>query len=742
MGKWTRRGFITAGVIGGAALVVGVAIRPGNQNSKVAKYVTVDGESLINIWVKIDENNHVTVIVPHSEMGQGAQTALTQMLADELDANWDDVSFIEAPAEDAYANGPMGKGFILGDTKIPEILVGSVDGLFMTVASAMHLQITGGSTSIRATGVYGMRVAGAAAREMLLEAASSEWSVPVSKLTAKNGIISDGERSASYAWFAAAAGQLQPPYSPKLKSADQFTIMGKSKPRLDIPSKVDGTAMFGIDAEVEGMVYATIMAAPVFGASVKTVNSDAANEMSGVIDVVNLDDAVAVVADSYWTAKKALATIKVEWHQTSPAKMDSDKIFAQFQNDIAAGVKNGEVSSDRNEGDSAGAFENASRIVEREYRVPYLAHACMEPMNALAMVADGHCEVWTGTQNPLGFKYQIAEALQLEAEHVTVNNFFMGGGFGRRATPDAAIQAAKISQRIGQPVKLIWSREEDIQHDHYRPAVVSQFRAALDANGQPTAWENHYVDKHEPAEAPLIPYSIANQTIGAVDSPTHVPFGPWRSVDHSQHGFFTESFIDELAAEAGQDPFTFRMEKLKGHPRHSKVLALAAEKGNWNAPLAKGQGRGIALQESFGTLVAEVVDVTVREGKVKVDKVTIAVDPGFAVSPDGLKAQMESGVIYGLTAALFGEITIKDGRVEQGNFDTYPMVRMDSAPEIETHIINSMETWGGAGEPGTPGIAPALANAIYAATGTRIRELPVSKYDLNVDFVEKNEVRS
>ncbi|MFT5141249.1 MAG: isoquinoline 1-oxidoreductase beta subunit [Rhodothermales bacterium] len=742
MGKWTRRGFITAGVVGGAALVVGIAIRPGNQNSNVAKYVTGDGESLINIWVKIDQNNHVTAIVPHSEMGQGAQTALTQMLADELDANWDDVSFVEAPAEDAYANGPMGKGFILGDTKIPEVLLGSVDGLFMTVASAMHLQITGGSTSIRATGVYGMRVAGAAAREMLLEAASSEWSVPVSKLTAKNGMISDGERSATYATFAAAAGQLQPPYSPKLKSADQFTIMGKSKPRLDIPSKVDGTAMFGIDAEVEGMVYATIMAAPVFGASVKSVNSDAASKMSGVIDVVNLDDAVAVVANSYWTAKKALATVKVEWQKTGPGKMDSDKIFAQFQNDITAGVKNGDVSSDRNEGDAASAFENANRIVEREYRVPYLAHACMEPMNALAMVADGHCEVWTGTQNPLGFKYQIAEALELEAEHVTVNNFFMGGGFGRRSTPDAAIQAAKISQRIGQPVKLIWSREEDIQHDHYRPAVVSQFRAALDASGQPTAWENHYVDKHEPAEAPLIPYSIANQAIGSVASPTHVPFGPWRSVDHSQHGFFTESFIDELAAEAGEDPFAFRMAKLKGHPRHSKVLALAAEKGNWSAPLAKGQGRGIALQESFGTLVAEVVDVTVREGKVNVDKVTIAVDPGFAVSPDGLKAQMESGVIYGLTAALFGEITIKDGRVEQGNFDSYPMVRMDSAPKIETHIINSMETWGGAGEPGTPGIAPALANAIYAATGTRIRELPVSKYDLNVEFVEKSEVRT
>ncbi|MFT5561710.1 MAG: isoquinoline 1-oxidoreductase beta subunit, partial [Litorivivens sp.] len=717
MGKWTRRGFITAGVVGGAALVVGVGIRPGNQNSKLAKYVVGDGEALINAWVKIDESNHVTAIIPHSEMGQGAQTALAQMLADELDAKWEDVSFIEAPAEDAYANYALGKGFVLGETQVPDILVGSVDGLFQTVANAVHLQITGGSLSVRATGVYGMRVAGAAARQMLLEAASAKWSVPISSLTTSEGMISDVNQSAPYSDFVAAAGQLQPPYTPELKSADQFKIMGQNKPRLDIPAKVDGTAVFGIDAEVEGMVYATVMAAPIFGAGVKSIDSDEATAMAGVIDVVNLDDAVAVVADSYWTAKKALAKVNVEWQQVTASAVDSDKIFAQFQADITKAVAEGNVTSDLEIGDAGAAFEGANRIVEREYRVPYLAHACMEPMNALASVKDGACEIWTGTQNPLGFKHEIAAALEMDSDNVTVNNHTMGGGFGRRATPDAAIQAARISQSVKQPVKLIWSREEDIQHDTYRPAVVSRFRAALDASGQPTAWENQYVEKHEPVEAPLIPYGIANQAIGSVESKTHVPFGPWRSVDHSQHGFFTESFMDELAVEAGQDPFEFRMQKLKGQPRHRKVLALAAEKGNWAAPLGEGQGRGIAFQESFGSLVAEVVEVTVREGQVKVDKVTVVVDPGFAVSPDGLTAQMESGVIYGLTAAMYGEISIQDGRVEQGNFDSYPMVRMDSAPVIETHIINSMEAWGGAGEPGTPGIAPALTNAIYAATG-------------------------
>jgi isoquinoline 1-oxidoreductase beta subunit len=318
----------------------------------------------------------------------------------------------------------------------------------------------------------------------------------------------------------------------------------------------------------------------------------------------------------------------------------------------------------------------------------------------------------------------------------------MGGGFGRRATPDAAIQAAQISKAVGLPVKLIWSREEDVQHDHYRPAVASNFRAALGENGLPVAWENQFVDKHEPAEATHIPYAIANQNIFYTDSPTHVPFGAWRSVDHSQHGFFVESFIDELAVEAGQDPYQYRRKLLGQEPRLLNVLDRVAKESNWETPIGKNRGRGIALQESFGSIVAEVVEVSVDKGSISVDRVVIAVDPGFAVAPDGLKAQMESGVIFGLTAALYGEVSIENGRVQQSNFDSYPMVRMADSPVIETHIINSYEPWGGAGEPGTPGIAPALANAIYAATGTRVRELPVSKYEFNVAFEERNTVPS
>lgn len=739
MGKWSRRGFITAGLVGGGALVVGIAIKPGHRAPSMAKYVAKDGESLINAWVKIDEKNHVTAIVPHSEMGQGAQTALTQMLADELDAKWEDVTFIEAPAEDEYANHAMAKGYIMGDMKIPRVLVGTVDGAFLQASKAMHLQITGGSASIRTTGVYGMRVAGAAAREMLMESAADTWGVKIAELTTEEGVISHkaSGKQAPYAEFSALAAQKTPPSTPQLKTPDQFKIMGRDKPRFDIPSKVDGSAQFGIDVVVEGMKYATINSAPVFGAKLDKFDASVAEKMPGVVAVVNLEDAVAVVADGYWQAKQALATVDISWTKTANDKISSRGVFEQFQADMDKAAASGDSKTDVKQGDVESVFGRSNNVIQRNYRVPYLAHACMEPMNAVARVSSDKCEIWTGTQNPLGFKHDVAEALGLESDQVSINNYFMGGGFGRRATSDAVIQAAKISKAVGVPVKLIWSREEDVQHDHYRPAVASNFSAVLDAGGLPVAWENQFVDKHEPVEAPHILYGIANQHIHYTDSPTHVPFGPWRSVDHSQHGFFTESFIDELAHEAKQDPYQYRRELLKDRPRHLKVLDMVADKANWTQPLGKNRGRGISLQESFGSIVAEVVEVTVNEGRVSVDRVVVVVDPGFAVAPNGLTAQMESGVIYGLTAALYGEILIDKGQVVQTNFDNYLMVRMKDAPVIETHIINSFESWGGAGEPGTPGTAPALTNAIYAATGTRIRELPVSNYDLNVVFGEE-----
>ncbi len=742
MGKWTRRALLATGTVAGGALLVGIVIRPGDRRGELAPMVTGDGEHLIHAWVKLGADNSVTAIVPHSEMGQGAQSALAQMLADELDARWEDVRVLEAPAADGYANYALAKGFLAGGLDIPKVLVPTVDGAMMTISDFMHLQITGGSLSVRTTGVHGMRVAGAAAKQLLLAAAAARWEVPESELSGRAGqvIHEPSGRSAPYGELAEAAGLLQPSAKPTLKTPDQFTLMGRSVARLDIPAKVTGAAGFGIDARVPGMKYAAIRRAPVFGAQVQRVDDAAALNMPGVYRVVTLEDAVAVVADGYWQAEQALGNVQISWTATDVDGIDSEALFAQFERDMDAALADGDEHTDLALGDARGALARAATVVEAAYRVPYLAHACMEPMNATARVADGACELWTSTQNPLGFRYAVADALELDADRVTVHNAYMGGGFGRRSDPDYAIQAARLSAAVNAPVKLIWSREEDIRQDHYRPAVLSRFMAGLDASGKLVAWENQYVDKHEPAEAPHVPYAIAHQFVHWADSPTHVPFGPWRSVDHSQHGFFTESFIDEVAHAAGRDPFEFRRELLTDAPRQRAALELAAEKSDWTRPLGPGQGRGISLQTSFGSIVAQVVEVTVANGKVKVDRVVCVADPGFAVSPDGLTAQMESGIVYGLTAALYGEIYIDNGAVSQSNFHDYRMVRMDETPVIETHIINSGAPWGGAGEPGTPGIAPALANAVFDATGTRIRELPVGRYDLDFRIEETDEV--
>ena len=730
--KWTRRGFIGAGAVAGlaasGALVLGIAIRPGDRTDELASLVTDGDEKLLTTWVKISPDNTVTAIIPHSEMGQGVHTALSAMLAEEMEADWDKMEIMEAPAEKDLANFELGREFLLGGKQVPAILFDTVNGAMLTAAKAMNLQITGGSTSVRFTGTGAMLTSGAAAKEILLKAAAQQWDVPVGELRAqKSHIYHDASnQSAPFAAFAEIAATIKPNLRPKLKKRSDYKLIGQSLPRVDIPSKVDGTATFGMDVKVEGMKYATVMAAPVHGQSVATMDASEAKKMSGVIDVYNMDSYVAVVADGYWQAKQALDFIDVTWTQSETDNVDEAAIFAQYED----ALDNGEFKTLHKAGSVSKAEASAASTYEAEYKVPYLAHSCMEPMNATAWVRDGKCDLWTGTQNPLGTRMTTAETLGFEAENVTVHNQFLGGGFGRRATPDYTNQAVQVAAKAGVPVKLIWSREETTQQDHYRPSVLGRFKAALDDEGMPLSWESKFVHKLDPPEASHVFYDIPNQSIQVTESPTHIRLGPWRSVDHTQHGFFTESFIDELAANANMDGYQFRRKLLKKKPRHLKVLDTAAKMAGWGKALPAGQAQGISITESFMTIVAEVVTVDVSSGEAKVIHVACAADAGLAVNPDGFKAQMESGIIYGLTAALYGEITIADGAVEQSNFHDYQMVRMDNAPAIDVEIITSDARLGGAGEPGTPPISPAVTNAIFKATGKRIRNLPIMNADL------------
>ncbi len=722
-GKWTRRGFIGVGLIAGSALVVGVAIRPGDRTETLAKYVAGEGEHLVAAWVKIAEDNTITAIIPHGEMGQGIHTALSAMLAEEMDADWNALEIMEAPAEKDYANFPLIMGFLTGGEKPPGFVFDTLNGAFLGLAKKMDMQITGGSSSVRFTGTSAMQTAGAAARELIVKAAAKDWDVAESELsTAKSMVIHKASnRSAPYGQFAATAAAMKPNLHPTLKSRKNYELMGKSLPRVDIPSKVDGSAQFGIDAKVEGMKYATVMASPVHGETVARVNSADAEAIAGVISVHNMGSYVAVLADGYWPAKMGLDSLDVEFTSSKSNDVSQDTLFAQY----AEALDNGKRKVMHKGGNVAKGREGAAKIIEAEYAVPFLAHACMEPMNATAWVRDGKADIWCGTQNPLGTRSAVAKALEMELEDVTLHTAFMGGGFGRRAIPDYALQAAALSKTSGHPVKLIWSREETTQQDHFRPAVLGRFAAAVDEDGMPLTWESVFNHKGDPKEASDIIYGIPNKKVEVVDSPSHTRLGPWRSVDHTQHGYFTESFIEELAHDAGKDGYEYRRALLEGKPRFLKVLDAAAKLGKWDESLPAGQARGISIVESFQTICAQVVTVDMSDGDPKVLHVACAADPGFAVNPDGFEAQMQSGIVYGLTAALYGEITLEDGAIAQSNFHDYEMLRMDQSPKIDTIILTSDAKLGGGGEPGTPPIAPALANAVFNATGKRVRKLPI-----------------
>lgn len=728
MEKWTRRGFIAAGVVSGGALMVGVGLREGHRAPKLAEMMTDEGETLVNVWVKLGQDNTITAIVPHSEMGQGVFTSMAQMLADEMDADWEKVTFEQAPAHEAYANYPLGREFIMGGANVPGFVQDTLNGGFLRIAQSMSLQITGGSTAVRFTGMGGMRIAGAAAREMIIKAAAKTWNTQADELRTENSYVYADAMGlfAPYSDFAQLAGTYAPPTQPTLKTPEQYTLMGKSLPRFDIPSKTDGTAEFGIDVDLPGMKYAAVIGPPVLGAKTNGIDDTYARDMPGVIKILDKGSFVAVVADGYWQAENAIRQLDVSWTRTGAESLNQSDMFALLKTALTEAGDQGK--EDISIGNVAKASAGAARIYEAEYSVPFLAHAAMEPLNATAWVRGEKVDLWSGLQNPLAVRDEIAGALEIKKRDVTVHNVLLGGGFGRRSNPDYPLMAVEIARAFDHPVKMIWSREQDTQQDWYRPAAISRFKAGLDETGMPVSWDNLFTQKFDPPEASHIPYKIDNQLIHYADAEHHIRFGPWRSVDHTQHGFFIESFVDELADQAGMDGYAYRRKLVEHSPRYLAVLDAVAKAARWGRDVPQGRGLGIALVDSFGTVVAQVVEVDVTGPEPKVVQVWCAADPGYAMNPDGFVAQIESGIIYGLTAALYGEITIEEGAVVQSNFHDYPMLRLSEAPEISVEIINSGAKVGGGGEPGTPPIAPALANAVFAATGIRVRSQPIANF--------------
>lgn len=734
--KITRRKAIVGTLVTGGVLVVGLVAMPYPQRERERALLGHGKDAVVlQTWIKVARDNKITIYTPHQDIGQGSLSVLAQMAADEMDADWDLVSVVEAPTHEAFANTAVIRGMV-GDLGVPEGVFSAFGFLLPKVARAVGLMMTGGSSAIRGTGEYGMRPAGASAREVFIKAAAKTWNVPESQLkTVKSRVIHEASgKSASYGELIDVAATIAPPSSPRLKTPNEYTLMGKPVPRLDIPEKVNGAAKYAIDVRPPGLKYAAIRQSPVFGGTVDKVDDAAVLKMRGVARVVKLpplkgtmlspgdtDAAVVVIADNSWRAESAVRALPVSFGPGLNGKMSTSAMFAEFESAVASEPK----SDLHKQGDMAAAMGGGAKIVEASYRAPFLDHAGMEPLSATAIVRpDGTAELWVGSQVPLMARSAAADALGLKAENVTLHNHPMGGGFGRRLQVDFIVQAARVAAEMpGTPIKLTWSREECVQHGRYRPACVSRFKAAVDASGYPTGWLNVYNWQED--DAALIPYGVAHQHIGYVDAKAPVPSGAWRSVGHSRHAFFTESFIDELAHAAGVDPYAYRAKLLADAPRPRAVLDLAAAKGNWGAPLPTGWGRGIAVHKAFGSVAAQVAEVSVVNGEMKVHRIVCAIDCGRAMNPSAVEAQVQGGVLYGLSAALYGEITLNEGRVEQSNFHDYRSLQLADAPPVEVHIINSGAALGGVGEPGTPCAAPAVANALFAATGQRLRDLPL-----------------
>jgi isoquinoline 1-oxidoreductase beta subunit len=716
----SRRDFVRAGVAAGVGLTLAFYL-PGCAPEDKAGKGSAGGNDAFepNAFLRIGPDGSVTVVSKHLEMGQGTYTGLATIVAEELDADWTQVRVEGAPADAKRYNN---------------ISWGPAQG-------------TGGSSSI-ANSWEQLRKAGATARAMLAAAAAADWNVPAAEVTVENGVVRHGGsgRKAGFGELATKAAKLSPPAEVPLKDPKSFRYVGRREPlpRTDIPGKTRGTAVFTQDMTLDGMVTALVAHPPLFGATVKSFDATKAKQVAGVVDVVQIPTGVAVLGKSFWAAKKGRDALTVEWDRSKAVQAGSKELTAQY---LELAGKPGKVA--RKDGDVEAALGRAGKTVEATYEFPYLAHAALEPMNCLVQLTKDGCEIWNGEQMQTGDQAAVAATLGLKPEQVTLHMLYAGGSFGRRANPvaDYLVEAAGIAKAIeGRvPVKMVWTREDDMQAGWFRPAYVHRVRAALDGSGKPVAWSQRIVGQSILTGTPVesfgvkdgidatsvegvtdLPYKVPNLQVELHTTTPGVPVQWWRSVGHTHTGYATEVFIDELAAAARQDPVAYRRMLLAGSPRHLGVLELAAEQSGWGTPLPKGRGRGVAVHKSFDSYVAEVAEVSIQpDGTVKVHRVVCAVDCGVAVNPDIIRAQMEGGIAFGLGAALYGEITLDGGAVQQTNFDKYRTLRMPEMPVVEVHIVPSAEAPTGVGEPGVPPIAPAVANAVFSLTGRPVRTLPI-----------------
>lgn len=712
MGKFehvSRRRFLQVSVTAAGGLALGISL-PGFNRLANAAADSAAQASVIDLWLRIDPNDQVTVMIANSEMGQGVYTSLAMLVAEELEVEWQSINAAMAPASPAYKNLMFG------------------------------MQATGGSTSIR-WAFEPLRQVGASARVMLVQAAADQWNVPVAECSAINATVTHkaSGKTLRYGELVAAAASLPAPEEVELKSPAEWRILGTPVKRLDTPLKVNGSAGFGIDVDVPGMLIATVVACPTFGGKLKAVDDAPALAVTGVKRVLSLEDAVIVVADGYWPASKGLAALNPEWDRGANAGRDNESYRSELADALEAPAPVAHSA-----GDVESALKSSDRVIEALYEVPHLAHATMEPMNATAHVREDGVEVWAPTQAPGVIQQVAAGMLQVAPENVVVNTTFLGGGFGRKFEVDFVIQALQASKMMGAPVKLVWSREEDTRHDFYRPAAMSRFRIALKDDGYPAAWHNRIacpsimtrvfpdlvkdgIDPQSVEAAHELPYEIAHQKIEYRITETGVPVGFWRSVGNSQNAFFVQSMIDELAHEAGVDPLEYQLTLLAGQDRHKAVLQAAVDAADWSFRSAD-RPMGLAVQASFGSICAMVAELDKdTDGGLRVTHVSAAIDCGRALNPDTVVAQIESSIVYGLTAAYYGDITIENGAVTQSNFDNYNMLKLAQMPAITVDIIESGAALGGIGEPGLPPLAPAVCNALFAATGKRVRRLPLSE---------------